>query len=263
MTIDRDPEELNVKRAVQFVKPVKDMNGDIVHNLYVSDDCKLYDIDEYNSHMYSDECPEAKYTIYIDKRGRRYSCINCEKKNYITQVARAMKISFDEGKYLMSYYNDLEIDHIDPRVPLNNCLENVEFVTHDENMRRAGETGVMIKKYQKDLIHQICQMTCDGVPRAEIMEKLHVNGQLVDDVRAGRSHKSVSSQYLDKGFEYKTFDRNYRDDLLHRICKAIEEDPDMRVCDINRKLGGNVDHRLISAIRNKQCYTRISKDYNF
>ena len=174
-----------------------------------------------------------------------------------------MRIAFDDHKYPYSYYKNLQLDHIDPRIPVSNCLENVEFVTRDENMRRAGETGVMIKKYQKDLIHQICQMTCDGVSRAEIMEKLHVNGQLVDDVRAGRSHKSVSSQYLDKGFEYKTFDRFYRDDLLHRICKAIEEDPDMRVCDIARKLGGNVDHRLISAIRNKQCYTRISKDYNF
>lgn len=263
MVYYRSEEDLKLERPVQMVRPVVDPYGSSIRHLYVSDDCKFYDISEYDSHDYFGECPEAKVKIIKDKRGRLYSNINVEgkKTSTKTQVARVAKIMFDDGKYPIEHYKDLQIDHINPAVPVKNCLENLEFVTRNENMYRAGETGVMIKKYDKSMAHQICQMTCDGKSRAEIMAEMGVNGQFVDDVRAGRSHKSVSCQYLDKGFEYKTYDRHWRDEQIHEVCKLIESDPNMPVKDICNKL--DLDHRFVSAIRNKRAYNRISDQYNF
>lgn len=265
MIYNRSEKELNLERPMQMVKPVIDYTGKSIKNLYVSDDCKFYDIDEYNSHEYFGDCPEADIAIHQDNRGRLYSSINVEPRKsdrQTCQVARVAKIMFDEGKHPIEYYQDKQIDHINPAVPVKNCIENLEFVTHEENMYRAGESGVMIKKYDKSMAHTVCQMTCDGKSRAEIMQELGVNGQFVDDVRAGRSHKSVSCQYLDKGFQYKTYDRHWRDDLIHAICKTIEENPDMKVKDICL-LHEIDDHRFVSAIRNKSAYNKISDQYNF
>lgn len=265
MVYNRSEEEINLERPMQIVKPVIDYTGESIQNLYISDDCKFYDIDEYNSHRYFGDCPEADINIRQDERGRLYSNINVEprkKHKQACQVARVAKIMFDDGKYPIEYYKDKQIDHKNPAVPVKNCIENLEFVTQAENMYRAGETGVMIKKYDKDMAHTVCQMTCDGKSRSEIMEALGVNGQFVDDVRAGRSHKSVSCQYIDKGFEYKTYDRHWRDELIHSVCKLIEENPDMKVRDICETLEID-DHRFVSAIRSKHAYRKISDQYNF
>jgi hypothetical protein len=261
MIFYRDEKSLNAERPIQFVRPVINTCGKIINNLYVSDDCKFYDIDEYNSHTYFGDCPEANINIRNDSHGRIYSNINVEGTTSNSQVARVAKIMFDDGKYPIEYYADKQIDHIDPSVPVKNCLENLEFVTRDENMYRAGLTGVMIKKYGKEIAHKVCQMTCEGKSRQEIIAETGTNGQFVDDVRAGRSHKSVSCQYLDKGFEYKTYDRHRRDDQIHAICQLLQDRPDMRVCDICREL--NVDHRFVCAIKGRKAYLYISKDYNF
>ncbi len=258
----RDKESLDLIRPIQMVKPVINTCGKNPNNLYVSDDCKFYDIDEYNYHDYFGDCPEAANIIVRqDQNGRLYSPINVEGKPQPSQVARVAKIMFDEGKYPIDYYDDKQIDHIDPRIPVKNTLENLEFVTREENMYRAGKTGVMIKKYGKEIAHKVCQMTCDGASRQEIIKATGTNGQFVDDVRAGRSHKSVSCEYLDKGFKYKTYDRHWRDDLIRDVCQLLQDRPDMRVCDIAREL--NTDHRFVCAIKHRQAYKYISKDYNF
>ena len=71
MVIQRSELEINAERPLQRVKKVTDINGNVIDNLYISDDCKFYDIDEYDSHDYFGDCPESdKVNTYIDSHGR-------------------------------------------------------------------------------------------------------------------------------------------------------------------------------------------------
>jgi hypothetical protein len=209
MKIYKAVERLDLQRPVQLVRPVTDYNGNIVNNLCISDNCELYDIDEYNSHDYFGDCPQANIKVREDSNGRLYSNINidpeCPKRTQ--HLARVMLKAFDEEDHSKEFYDTVQADHINPSIPVSNQLDNLEWVSPAENMYRAGQRGVMIKKYDKELVGEICQMICDRVPRKEIKETLGVNGQLIDDIRSGRSHKSVSELYLDKGFEYKVYSK--------------------------------------------------------
>ena len=235
-------------RPFRFEKPILDDNGNDT-GLRISDDCKLYDNDGNEKH------------IWYDSNGRPfgYICINEDigARNYpLTRIAMR---AFEDEFHPYSYYNNYQVDHLNPSIPLNNHISNLEWVTQAENMKRAGETGVMIKKYNKPLIHQICQMICDGYSRLEIRNILGVNGQLIDDIRSGRSHKSVSSQYLDKGFSYKNFNRTELENTVNKVCQMIQDG--YRNCQIVNKLG--IPYNFVWCIRYKYTFKDISSKYNF
>lgn len=247
-------------KPVSFVRKIVDINGDIVKNLYITDDCKLYDINQLDSCDYIGECPEASIYVRPDDNGRLYANVNPEnEKHKCCHLARVAKRAFDDGKYPDEFYKTVQIDHLNPSIPLDNNISNLEWVPRHVNMIRAGETGVMIKKYPKSLSAKVCQMICDGYSRKEIKETLGVNGQFVDDIKSGRSHRSVSSQYLDKGFEYKTYDRTEKDQMAHKVCKLIEEGK--RNYEIANEL--NIKYSFVKDIRAKTTFKKISSNYNF
>ena len=129
-------------------------------------------------------------------------------------------------------------------------------------MRRAGETGVMIKKYNKDIVHEICKRIIKGESRKKISEELNVNKNLIYDIKTGKSHKSVSKLYLDKGFEYHKENKEERRNVAREVCKLIEKGKTNN--EIYNILGNKIsNYCFISDIRAKRTYSYISKDYNF
>ena len=243
-----NPFKFETIRPFIIEKPILDDNGNDT-GLRISDDCRLFDKDGNEKCTCRDE----------NGRPRGYLCINetVGVRNYsLTRIALR---AFDNEFHPYSYYDNYQVDHIRPSIPLNNHISNLEWVSRAENMRRAGETGVMIKKYHKPLIHQICQMICDGYSRLEIRNILGVNGQLIDDIRSGRSHKSVSSQYLDKGFEYKEFDREELESIVRKVCQMIQDG--YRNYQIVNEL--DVPYNFVWCIKNKRTFINISLEYNF
>lgn len=257
----------NIIRPIQFTKPIKDNDGNIVKNSLISDDGKIYDKDEYESHDYFGYIDETSYGKYITEDNRIYvKGYNVEYENKLclrSPLPRIMLIAFDEEEHdKLTYYKNLEANHINPSKPLSNNLENLEFVSHDENMRKAGETGAMIKKYNKALVHNICQDIADKVPRQEIMKKYNINYQLIDDIHAGRSHKSVSEQYVDKGFVYNPGNKIESQYKAKKVCELLEKG--YKNVDILRELKNlNINYCFISDIKFHRSHNDISKDYNF
>lgn len=47
---------INIERPITIIKPLLDKYGNNVKNLYISDDCKLYDQDELDSVDYFGDC---------------------------------------------------------------------------------------------------------------------------------------------------------------------------------------------------------------
>lgn len=261
MTIYKTEDEINNKpiKPIVFFKPIVTDDGKIVKNLAITDECELYDYDELLSGNYLSNLSE-KIIPKKDKNGRLYANASQENGKY-QHLARVELIAFDEDRKPISYYKQFQADHIDPSVPLDNSLSNLQWVTPAENMRRAGETGVMIKKYNKQFIHHICQLICDGYSRQEIINMLNINGQLIDDIRSGRSHKSVSCQYLDKGFEYKVFNKDTRREYAHKICQLYMKG--YKKSEINKMITDLPCKSLVRSVIEKRSYLDVSSQYDF
>lgn len=253
----------NIVKPIKFVKPVIDEKGNIVRNMYISDDCELYDIDEWNSSDYYDNCPQSKLPIKIDDHGRRYAAINDNSSNHkrTQHLARIARRAFDDPKHDEEFYKSHEVDHIDPSVPLSNNIDNLEWVTHDENMYRAGKTGVMLKKYSKELIGEICERIIAGEKRVDIARELNVNENLIYDISIGKSHKSVTENYIDKGFEYKIpspLTKQDRIEIAEKTCLLIKDGKtDTQIA----RILGNTTRKNVANIRRGYTYKDIAKKH--
>lgn len=258
MKIYKPIEFNNIEYPIIIIKPLLDKNGINIKNLYISDRGDLYNRDQMDKTEYYKDCPKSSVNVRYDENGRSISSVGENGKT--CPLSRSILISFENAKRGSEFYDTHQADHINPSIPVDNSIYNLRWTTQQENMKNAGETGVMIKKYRKPLVNQICQMICEGYSRMEIKTELKINGQLIDDIRAGRSHKSVSSKYLDKGFEYSKYDKEARDKESHEICKLI--DLGWRTCDIVRKL--NLKNQcMVSDIKFGRKCRDISSQYNF
>lgn len=251
----------NVKSAVKFVRPIIDEMGNSVRNCLISNNCELYEINEWNSHNYCCETKQSDIKIYTDKNGRKYASINDNSKDHKRRqhLARIAKRAFDNPKYQDNFYKTHQIDHINPSVPVSNDISNLEWVTAKENMYRAGKTGVMQKKYSREIVNIICQKIINGERRVDIARELNVDIHLVDDILSGKSHRSISEKYIDKGFKYREKrDKESQDNLAEKICKLIIS-TNKKDSEIGKLL--NCDRRMVHAIRIGFAYRHISKKY--
>ena len=237
----------------QIIHPFVEIRPLIMDN---GEPSPIYSITE-NSKLYKNGEP-AK--MYIDKNGRPYcNCYLGEDKGYTHYPAyRLAKIAFDENPKPYRCYSDLECNHIDPSIPLDNHISNLEMISRKENMKKAAIEGCMVKDYDLQTINKICQMIADNVPRYKIKEELGVPGSIIDDIRSGKSHKTVSEQYIDKGFEYHIFNKAEKEQAVREICELLEKG--YKQCEIIKK---GYDHNLVWFVANRKTWTYISKEYDF
>lgn len=187
--------------------------------------------------------------------------IDGESKNYLAYrllMKSCMNIPSSE-------FDNYVVDHLDCDTS-HNTFDNFELVTQAENMKRAGINNLMPRgeqhfnsKYSDNLIEGICIDICNGLSRNEIMNKRFVNGQLIDDIRSGRSHKSISSSFIDKGFEYKTYDKSSQIEKAIQVCELLQEGHTMSQVSSITGFGRN----FIEPIFNKRTFKYISCNYNF
>lgn len=257
------------KKPVKFVRPIVDEKGQSVRNLLISDDCELYDIDEWNKHDYFGDCPQSSLAVYHDSHNRMYASVNDNSADHKRRqhLARVAKRAFDDPKHDDEFYKTHQIDHVNPSIPLdNNVFINLEWVTNAENMYRAGKTGVMFKKYTNKQIEEICQMIIDGVPRLEIIERTGIDDGLLYDIRIGKSHRYITEKFLDKGFKYleqKHRDIDAKKKAVHRACELIvESDLTLREMSEDPIIKGQLTEKDLSNIRRGVTYKYISEKYN-
>lgn len=260
------------KKPVQEFRPITDLDGNIIDDLCVTDQCKLYKYSEVLSKDTFSECEEVtdKYVRFSKSNPDRktiniHPFVSKNDESYrphrTNPFARVIKYAFDEEKHSADFYKEHEVDHINPSRPLNDRPSNLRWVTPAENMYYAGETGVMLKKFSKETINEICQMIVDGKSRCEIYTELNVPPFIVDDVHAGRAHKSVSKNYIDQGFTYSNKHKKPKEEGIaeaHEICKMLENGAsNSEVC---KTLG--VQSGLVTSICKGQSYKYVSCNYN-
>ena len=95
------------------------------------------------------------------------------------------------------------VNHIDGN-KRNNHPNNLEWVTTEENIHHAMETGLMYTKGEKvhsaiineEIAHEICRLIDEGnLNLKEIAKELSISYNCVAHISAGKSWKHISIQY--------------------------------------------------------------------
>ena len=229
---------------------------------------RVFDLDKFKLY----KCYKSKPIVHINgkeykQKPRRFITFKWNGKRYTCQLARAIMIAFNK----IENFENMEVDHIDGN-PLNDELYNLEWVTHEENIRRVKEHELMPhgenhhnSKYSDELIHSICKDICNNLSRKEIKNKYNINGQLIDDIRSGRSHVFISREYVKDGFKYKKKSKEEklnRHKKIHKICELIDCGKSNK--EIIEELGLPENEKCLpNDIRKYRIYKYISKEYEF
>lgn len=135
-----------------------------------------------------------KYNV----KPRRFATINGALCGNYQQVASYELLAFNP----IDNFKNFEVDHINGN-PMDDRLENLEWVTSNENKRRASDNNLFPygenhwnSKYSNELIHDICECIVNGVSKKDIIDRFGVNHQLIDDICSGRSHKKFQKNIL-------------------------------------------------------------------
>lgn len=237
-----------------FLYNIKDMNGNS-SNYYIDDFCNIFELVE-NRFL-------PIHVHYRKKDGRPVVILNLNGRKQMFLAYRLLVYASSGLSY--ESFKDLVIDHIDCN-PSNNRIDNLEIVPQKENMRRAGINNLMPygeshfnSKYSDSLINGICEDIVSGLNRQEIINKYSINGQLIDDIKSGRSHKKISSKYIDKGFRYKTYDNSIGETKAIEVCKLLEKG--YSISEVSKMTG--YGRNFVEPIKNKRTYKYISNNYSF
>lgn len=146
----------------------------------------------------------------------------------------------------------------------NNSVENLEWVTHRENMDHAINFGLVKRaeenansKLTTDQAEQICKMLEHGYRNVDIAKSMQIPKSLVSSIRYGICWKHISCKY-----NIPERSRSLSVETAHWICKKIEEGLTQGQI---LKLTENklITKTLIKDFRRKRIYKDISSQYNF
>lgn len=164
--------------------------------------------------------------------------------------------------YIPNPENKPFVNHIDGN-KLNNSVENLEWVTHAENMEHARLTNLIkrgedtpVSIYSTEQIEEVCAMMQAGYRNTEISESVGVGRYVIGEIRAGKSWLHVSQNY-----RFPKRSRSLSCETIHWLCKQIEAG--LTQGEILSKTNNKIiTKNIIQDIRRKRIYKDISCNYN-
>ena len=213
---------------------------------------------------------QFKYKDEKQNKIKYYYRVNVVDDNGIKHCARVNRLILMAFQPLEDY-SSVESNHKNLDTE-NNCLYNLEWTTHLENVQHYCKSINSDIIYTDEIVHAICNCLCNNMPYAEISKIVFgkdLNEQIkayICAIRNGRIRVDISNQYI-----FPNKKRNnaiFTDDEIHFICKCIIKGDSSS--DILCKLGINLPKgskerlnvlEIIRHIRNKERFTRISDLY--
>ena len=136
---------------------------------------------------------------YVNTSGYYLVDLHHKKQRHTMQVHRIVAIAFIPNPDLLPTVN-----HKDGN-KANNTVENLEWMTHLDNVRHAWETGLAkprygtdnpANKYTEEQIHAVCSyIEMDIMTNIEIAATCGVNISLIRDIKFRGKWKQISSMY--------------------------------------------------------------------
>ena len=129
-----------------------------------------------------------------------------------------------------------EIDHLDSD-RLNNCWKNLEWVTHDENIRRIAERGRNYRKSSEQFIRELCLDMEGGKTIFEIYYEYHPDEaktfknfedynfyKFLYNLATGKRNKTIRSMYnIDIDTVYPRYNKKIQQSQINTINLLVSE----------------------------------------
>jgi hypothetical protein len=175
------------------------------------------------------------------------------KLKFVHRLVAEAFISNPENKPIVNHKNLVKKD---------NRIENLEWVTAQENCRHAHDNGAhrvdnaaTYSMYPIELIHKICSLIQEGRRTIDIIKALAVPKHLVHDIRTKRIWNHISDLYV----FVKARTRRLSDQTAEWICKMIVEGKTPK--EIKELSSGKVNTHTVKDIKQKKSYADISGKY--
>lgn len=159
---------------------------------------------------------------YLNRYGYYTVSIKLRTKLYRTCfVHRLMMMTFN---YIPDY-KYFVVDHLNG-IKTDNRINNFEWVTPEENTRRAHKNGLTVmgqdcswSKLNEEQVKQICELIASKQYKiTDIANMYNVSVTTIGDIARGKQWKHISKNY---NLDYDLRDR-FSDQQVHIICKIIE-----------------------------------------
>ena len=162
----------------------------------------------------------------------------------------------------------MEVNHING-IHNDNRRDNLELITHKENMEHAYATGLNCNygENHKDVtvteaqIRQVCELLQDrpDLTYPQVSEITGVSRMIVTQIHAGLAWTRVSS-------EYNFPDRNYSkfsEEIVHEMCKIFVRMKGQNHLDIFKQVAKELGITYTQNFRNKMLFIYYKKQGHF
>lgn len=148
-------------------------------------------------------------TYYISTKGRLYNILDNQFMEYTGKTYPGVSLKLISGttKWIHIHrlvitvfdyhpnFKNLEVNHINGK-KFDNDINNLEWVTHAENMNHAAITGLITKfRFSDDDVHNIIRLYLDGLYYTEISKIYNCSPTSIYDIITGNTYKYISNQY--------------------------------------------------------------------
>lgn len=166
--------------------------------------------------------------------------------------------------YIPNPENKPFVNHIDGN-KLNNCVQNLEWVTHQENMEHAKNHKLIHmgnrnarSKLTEDEVEEICMMLQYGMRNYDIAKHFEAaTAATVGGIRFGAAWKHISCKYV-----IPERSRSLSEETVHWICQQLENavsNYEILKTTTNKR----VSKGIIKDIKRRRIYSDICSQYNY
>lgn len=208
-------------------------------------------------------------TVNLDSKGYPFKPLATKDGPKNCRIHRVLMMTF----HYFPGCEDFVIDHLD--AIRTNCFEwNLEWVTQEENMRRAKENGSLSKPKDTitpEQVHQVCKLLENPNNSIDwIARTMNVSYTMVSAIQQKRTHCDISDQY---SIQPRKLAINFEIEDVHRLCQLFQAHPKIsgnndNYCESILKMFGIPNPskgqiRAAKKIYQKETYRYVSQDYNF
>lgn len=151
----------------------------------------------------------------------------------------------------------MQVNHIDGN-KLNNTVNNLEWVTLQENVTHSVETGLRDTQlcYSDEQIHILCRYMEQGFRNKDLASMTGIHPSKVSMIRNGLAYQHISCEYT---IEVSKRGNRISTDKILDICKMLQDGLSPR--EISMKL--NVGYQTVRYIKRRETYQDISKNFKW